>query len=165
MKLGQVLWRKVNPDDLHNADRSLHIVTYDLLEREKYDLAIRLLDFACSKPMKHHSDVIRRVHIINRAIAYKWKGREDKCREIINDEDWSACSKDFNLAVAVLLNDFNQAIVIMKEIGKDGTLKEVHYREWPVFKEFRKSREFLKTFKRIYSKDFGGLEMEKEIHI
>ena len=86
------------------------------------------------------------------------------CREIMEAEDWSACGEDFKLAVEVLTKNFGLAADIMRQIGKNGILREVHYREWPLFKEFRKSEEFLKAFKEIYRCEFAELEVVKSIY-
>jgi hypothetical protein len=45
VKLTQVLWRKILPSDSKEADQSLTEITYNLIERKKYKLAINLLDF------------------------------------------------------------------------------------------------------------------------
>lgn len=155
VKLSQVLWRKLSKDNLEPADKNLTDITYDLIVAEQYPLALNLLEFATTVLKNHSTDICRRTLIINRAQTYKWVGQPDKCRELIKAEDWSACDSRFQLAVAVLQDDFKTAAKIMKSIGPNGEMDESSYKDWPLFKEFRKSSLFLETYKSIYGKPFS----------
>lgn len=73
-------------------------------------------------------------------------GDNIKPKHIVTLEDWSAASIEFRLAEAVLLDDFTSAIAIMKQIGTGICPGKDGYREWPLFKEFRKSSDFVSTF-------------------
>ncbi|MGD0338632.1 MAG: hypothetical protein ABSB78_07560 [Bacteroidota bacterium] len=154
VKLGHVLWRKLFPDQLEDADDRLNDVCFDLLSTESYELAENLLTFATSTLKKHSSDIIRRVFVINLAIANKWQGKENVCQQILKDEDWTACEDRFQLAIAVLQNRFKDAAKIMVAIGPDGKLSIEDYSEWPLFRDFRKYPEFLKAYKRVFRKEF-----------
>lgn len=154
VKLGHVLWRKLFPDQLQEADDSLNDVCFDLLKLESYQLAETLLIFATSTLKKHSSDISRRVFVINLGIAFKWQGKENLCQQILNDEDWTACEDRFQLALAILQNHFKEAAKIMTTMGARGKLSDENYSEWPLFKEFRKSSEFLKAFKKVFRKEF-----------
>jgi len=152
-KLGQVLWRKTftTNTDLKNADRNLQHTIYNLLLSEDYGLAIKLSDFACSKPMKYPDDVCKRIHIINKAIAYKWSGKDEICNRILNSEDWSSAKIEFQLAIQVLREEFSKAKATMLEIGKGNKwVTKENYQGWPVFKKFRQSKEFKQAFKKIF---------------
>jgi hypothetical protein len=85
---------------------------------------------------------------------------EQGARNIITSEDWSDASDEFKLAEAVLLNDFDKAATIMKKIGPDGYPSKSYYRDWPLFKEFRQSEEFLKTFEEIFGEPYNQFEKE-----
>jgi hypothetical protein len=94
------------------------------------------------------------VFVINLAIANKWQGKENVCQQILKDEDWTACEDRFQLAVAVLQNRFKDAAKTMVALGPNGKLSIEHYSEWPLFRDFRKSTEFLKAYKKVFRKDF-----------
>ena len=49
----------------------------------------------------------------------------------------------------------------MKKIGTNGDVGEVQYREWPLFKEFRKTELFQITFEQVFDKPFTASESEK----
>jgi len=160
VKLAHVLWRKLAPSDLEQADKHLSNACYDLLKEEKYTLAKILLDFATITLKKHADSNSRRVFVVNRAQAYKWSGDEQGAHNIIKGEDWSDTSDEFKLAEAVLLNDFGKAATIMKKIGSDGYPSKSSYRDWPLFKEFRQSEEFLTTFEEIFGEPYSQFEKE-----
>ena len=103
---------------------------------------------------------MRRIIIINRAIAYKFGKVPDKAEKILKAEDWSSTSNKFRLAVAVLRDDFKRAALLMKKIGKDGEIGIFEYQEWPVFKEFRKSDDFLVTYQDVFGQEFSIEENE-----
>ena len=52
--------------------------------------------------------------------------------------------------------------------GKE-PFQESHFREWPIFLEFRKKEQFKRSFKKIYGKDLDSpptkSELEKVIEI
>jgi hypothetical protein len=161
VKLAHVLWRKLTPEQREEADEALNAICYELLVDQRYLLAIKLLDFASIDIKKHSNERARRVIIVNRALAYKWHGNQEKAVKIISEEDWSATSVDFQLAEAVLKDDFDRAIKIMKNIGAEGNLGKEEYKEWPLFKEWRKTEEFSSTYKDIFKEPFELVDIEK----
>lgn len=158
VKLSQVLWRKVRPDQLDGADENLIEVTLELLMSEKFKLACELLDFGCDVLKKHGKERSRRILIVNRAQAHKWAGGERKCADIIGDQDWSASGADFRLCVAVLEDRPSDAADIMRAIGRDDSMPETNYQEWPVFRQFRKTNEFATAYAEVFGKEFVSIE-------
>ncbi|WP_447984677.1 hypothetical protein [Nitrospira sp. Nam74] len=163
VKLAHVLWRKAKKEDLENADDNLLDIAFDLLKREEFTLAAILLDFATVTLKKHSSDVTRRAFVINRAQAYKWLGQQDLCEQLLNAEDWSACDPRFHLSVAVLLDKVELACNSMKAIGKSGNVTASDYRDWPLFRELRKSHEFLRTYEEVFGEPFAKIEKATEL--
>jgi len=150
LKLSQVLWRKLSPNDLEKADGSLSHFVYELLIEENYQLAINLLDFACCTLKKWSTEGDRLVYVINRALAYKFSGNNERCQSILSSQDWSACGDNYNLCVAVLKDDFGKAKELMSRIGSSGSVGEVDYIEWPCFKEFRETDCFVTGFSEVF---------------
>ncbi|HYT46251.1 MAG TPA: hypothetical protein VEP90_28235, partial [Methylomirabilota bacterium] len=150
VKLAQVLWRKVEPADRERADKNLNNICYELLVEERFRLACILLDFATDLK-RYSSDQWRRTFIVNRAQAYKWSGDFEKAKKIVTNEDWSAASDKFKLAEAVILDDFDRADGLVKRIGSsDDILNKNTYREWPLFREYRKSEGFPRAFEEVF---------------
>jgi len=156
VKLGQVLWRKLFPNELLKADENLVDVCYDLLVSQEYKLAKVLLLFATSTLKKHSSEEYRRIFKINLAIAYNASGEKSACKILLAEEDWSACRDRLKIALAVLQNRFPDAADIMKRIGKTGEVRRVDYEEWPVFMEFRKTDIFQHTYSEVFGEEFSS---------
>lgn len=163
VKLAHVLWRKLAPEQREEADESFNETCYELLVDQRYTLAIKLLDFATVDIKKYSDERTRRVFIVNRALAYKLRGEQEKAINIISQEDWSATSEDFQLAEAVLKDDFHRAIRIMHSIGSGGQLGKEEYKEWPLFKEWRKTEEFSTAYETIFKEPLDLIDIEKPV--
>jgi hypothetical protein len=96
--------------------------------------------------------------IINLAQAHKWGGKPVEAAKIIASEDWSSCGTQFKLAVAVLADEFERAAGMMKAIAAADLLRKNDYRDWPLFKEFRKSQAFLDAYQNIYGHQLIPIE-------
>ncbi|WP_374290131.1 hypothetical protein [Desulfovibrio desulfuricans] len=162
VKLTHILWRKFIPEDMDEADSNLINIGYSLIEDEHYTLACRILDFACCLP-KHSSELNKLILIVNRAQAYKWGGKKEEAQKILNEIDWSAKSNDFKLAHYVLMEDWENAIDTMRLIGVGDDQTKVSYGNWPLYKEFRKTKIFLDTYKDIFSEEFSEESVTHDI--
>jgi hypothetical protein len=161
VKLGQVLWRKIQPNEIETAEKNLIDVTYDLISEGRYQLARVLLDFATETLKTHPTESLRLRFVVNRAQTYKWTGDEEKCKQILNAEDWSATGPEFKLACAVLNGDFTETNRIVKQIGKDNAEVNKHaYREWPLFKDLRKSPEFIALFEQVFGEPLNKVTVQ-----
>lgn len=164
--LAHVTWRKIDPKDLSSADANLVDILFDLLVSERWDLAVALGEFATNVLKKHSSDERRRILVVNLAQAYKWRGQHDKCSALLANHDWSATSETFQLALAVLSDDLEHAASCMKRIGNDSKkVWEDAYREWPLFREFRKTDVFLKTHEEVFGRPFSTLEQVSDMKL
>jgi hypothetical protein len=151
VKLAQVLWRKLLPDTLQQADQNLLDISYRLISEERYKLAIVLLDFAVEVLPRHSSADVRLRFVFNRAQAYKWSGDDSRARAQIKAEDLSAASPVFKLAAACIHDDLNQSIGYIREIGSKGEIGLPEIRGWPIFKQMRAKDEFAD----VISETFG----------
>ncbi|MBM2837504.1 MAG: hypothetical protein HW415_129 [Deltaproteobacteria bacterium] len=154
VKLGHVLWRKLQPDKLREADNALHLTTYDVLAEERYSLAKILLHFAVDTLKKQASEEFRCMNLINLAIAHNFSGEREQALSILKSYDWSASEEKYKLAVAVLEHRHADAVRMMKAIGASGSITRVDYSSWPLFKEFRHRPEFLATYRELFGEDF-----------
>ncbi len=161
VKLNQVIWRKLNPDNLEEADNTLIEIGYNILYSEDYELTKIILEFSTDVLKKYSDEMVRRVLIVNKALAYKWSGDNKKAKEIISAEDWSICNDNLKLAEAIILDEFKVAADIMRNIGSEGRIGKSEYMEWPLFKEFRKTKDFLTAFEEIFKKPSITIEDEK----
>ena len=159
VKLGQVIWRKLEKD-LEKADDSLIDIGYQLIKKGRYTLACNIMDFACEPYVKHYNKACEYVLCVNHALAYYLKGDLTRCEEIINSNDWSGTDLKYRLAHKVLLEQYDEAIKIMKSIGKVEEMR-VAYAEWPLFNNFGKNQQFRDTYKDIFGKDYQYTETQR----
>lgn len=159
VKLGQVIWRKLKPDELEDADAHLNNVSYQLLVKGHFKLALNLLSFATDTLKKHCDKEVEYIFTINKALAHYLSDKKEEAVKILDKEDWSATSDKFKLAISVLKEDYTDAIELMKSIGSSNKhLNKDAYREWPLFRAFRKTEEFKEAYKEIFGEELVYVE-------
>jgi len=149
-KLAHVIWRRLCPDYLEQSSNNIIDVTFTLIQKKEYDIAIRILDFFTGKQIKHANDSNRRIMLINRAQAYRWNGEADQCKSILDTEDWSLCDNKFKLAVATLQDDFERCYQLIRHLQHDKDFHKPFYKDWPIFRELRKQDDFRKLYQECY---------------
>lgn len=149
VKLSQVFYRKMHSSQLIDADNLINNIAFELLVDEKHELALTLLTFATDLK-KFGSDDTRRVLVVNKALAHKMAGEQEKCLSTLSRLDWSACSDRFTLCIAVLKDDFPKAYAVMRRIGRNGDVDDASYQTWPVFAAIRKEDEFQAVYQEIF---------------
>jgi len=167
VKLGHVVWRKIDSGDCANADESLNDLCHFLIENEEYRLALALLDFALTTPPinKNLSDEIRLLFLINKAQTLKWSGQEGECEKLLESRDWSTLGLKYKLAKAVLSEDYEESSNLMKSIHQSGEVSSNDYRILPIYKKFRKTNQFKSTFKEIFGEYSAYVDIEEEKEI
>ncbi len=159
VKLGQVIWRKLKPEEIEDADAHLNAVCFQLLIKGHNRLALNLLTFATETLKKHHDQEMLCIFNINKALAHYLSDRKDECKKVLDANDWSAANDKYKLAIAVLKEDFPLAINLMKSIGNNNPhVTPEAYREWPLFMKFRKEDSFKEIYKEIFGEDFVYIE-------
>lgn len=113
VKLGQVIWRKLQPEDIENADAHLNNVCYQLLIKGHNKLALNLLTFATDTLKKHHDQEMLCVLTINKALAHYLSDKKEDCKKVLEKHDWSATNDKFKLAIAVLREEYENAIELV----------------------------------------------------
>jgi len=159
--LTQALWRKLQKDETDKADDHLVSITYNLVETEQYALAIKILEYARTKIKRYATEKSRRIVIINLTQAYKWSGNEHQCAHIINTEDWSACSQDFEMAILVLRDRFAEAASLMRQMGAHGPISRHSYNKWPLFKKWRETESFARAYAEVFGTSEGEADFPK----
>jgi hypothetical protein len=154
--LTHTLWRKLFPEEKNVANDSMNDSIYYLLSNKRWKAASEIGCFALEPMMiKDATDILKRIRIVNTAIALKNDKNAKKAIEILESLDWSASIREFKLANAIIRDNESDAAEIMKEIGKNGEfISELSYYEWPLFEDFRGTESFQGTFKEIYGHDF-----------
>ena len=161
-KLAHVIWRRLSSEHLEDSDTNINMITYGLVEKGEYDLAIRLLDFFTHEHIKHSSDSNKRTMTINLAQAHKWANNDEACKKIINQTDWTACGDNYKLAVLVLEEKYNAAYTLMRKLKNDESFLKTYYKDWPLFNELRKQEAFASVYEECYGEPFEVQQKTEE---
>lgn len=157
VKLTHTIWRKLVPDELENADAELNKICYNLLSGKSFYLANVLLDFSCGQK-RHSNDIAKNVFLINKSLCLYLQDKNEEAAKYVNAKDWTACSKDFKLAHAILSGQNEQAYSLMQKIGANGEVNRINYCEWPLFYKIRRETKFKETYREIFKEDYKILE-------
>jgi len=157
VKLTHTVWRKLLLSDMKNADNELNCVCYNLINNKSYNLADTILQFACEQKKKHNS-MTENIFTINLALSKHLNGKQVEVKNILEKKDWSACSDEFKLAFEIISENYEEAYLLMKKIGKNGNVSKTEYKQWPLFKKIREKKEFKKVYKEIFKEDYSILE-------
>lgn len=149
----RVLLYKKDKTCLEEVDKCMITNIFDLIVDERYDVAIELSNFALDKQFQHNNKD-RMYLVLNRAQAYKWKGDEKKCQDLLAEEDFSACSSELKCPKYALEDNLDKVCEMMRSCGNNNEiLKQLQYRTWPIFKGVRDKEQFKETFKSIFGED------------
>ena len=130
------LWRKHASDKESQAFETLNEAAFTLIQDRHYVLAERILEFALTLKGTEVSEEIRKMMVVNLASACRSSHGEDKCREILENEDWSASAIHFQLSVAALKGDEARLVELIPKAKLLG-FEMFSYRTWPVFRFVR----------------------------
>lgn len=162
--LVHTLWRKVLPNECARANDDLNDQIYRLLCSKRWRTAAELGTFSLSDPMLNGaSDIQKRIRLVNTAIALKNLKKLDEMNRLLSSVDWSASVRDFRFAVCILKDELDEAVSIMKQIGKRGELvHEIAYHQWPLFNDFRGNPVFHLAYEEVFGYPFF-LKAEKNM--
>jgi len=162
VKLGHTLWRKTLPDELAEADKHLMFLLYSALETGNWARAEMLGEFALKQRNKANERNEKTI-IINFAQALKRNDKAEKAAELIKSIDWSATRDEFKLSELVLRERWDEAAVLMREVGSDDQLlSEEAYHLWPLFLEFRETEQFALAYQDLFGHSYSE-KVEQDI--
>lgn len=161
--LTQMIWRgSVPAGQSRDADAHLGHLTYSLLATGEFHLAEQLLSYAHAI-RRHIPELSRLLFTINFSQAFKWQNKEEKCREILACEEWNSRPGPFQLAHAVLTDNFAAARELMLELGCNGEVTRDAFDHWPLFKSFRETAEYTTSYELIYGAKPAGRPIQLDL--
>lgn len=95
---------------------------------------------------------------VNRWISQKNNHDLESIKSEINNTDFSALKDDFLLAKYILLEDYDNALPILEE-KTSNVLIATYLEEWPLYKDFRKTK-FFEDFKNRHKDIFNVKEFD-----
>lgn len=154
IKLGQVVWRKLIPTELEQAELSFIDISYDILAQHDYILAEQVLNLSREKAFKKMNAESGYYMSINLAISLKGQEKTKELKQLLSSLDFSALASKFKLASHVLNEEHAKAGALMIKMGVNDDITEHDYRNWPLFRWFRKTDEFKDAFREVFGKEF-----------
>lgn len=139
---------------IKKIDDEIRSIVYNFLCEEEYQQVISIVDNILKTNQTHSSATIFEFNI-NKCIALKER-KNDTYKKILEKLDWSNCDADFKMARAILLDETDNAISIMRTLDKEEMIHA--YIEWPLFKNFTKTDRFKQEFANMY-----GVEFEEKL--
>lgn len=157
LMLAYTLWSKVFPNETELLHNALNDTIYLCLQQKRWKFIAEVEDFVLGEQMrKNISEINYRIRIINTAIGLKFSGDDKACEKLLQSVDWSASYRDFKLAIAVLSEQFGEAVQLMKSIGRSGEIiEQTAYHTWPLFTRFREHPEFYEAYFAVYGEPFA----------
>lgn len=157
LMLAYTLWSKVFPKETEDINKSLNEIVFQCLEQKRWHLVAELQDFVLSEAMRREvAEIDLKIRIVNMSIGLKFSGKDAEAVQLLKSVDWTASHRDFKLAVAVLEDRYEDAVLIMKSIGKTGEIiEQADYHTWPLFTRFREHPEFYDAYFEIYGEAFA----------
>lgn len=154
IKITQVCWRKIEKGSERAADDALGDFGFELIQRGRYNLAIKILEFFFS--LKGKKDEERRlICLVNLANAYKLNGDTKKAQKLLDQEDWSVVNDTFRISVAAVQGRCEEVVRLMRKMGAGCDFGERAYEEWPIFFHVRDQPEFRVAFEEVFKHEYS----------
>lgn len=153
LKLVQVIWRKLKPDETAAAASALNQTCFELLMRRRYRLAKVMLEFGLAQP-KQGTESTRKMMVVNLAIATKQGGNRDNALKILEAEDWSATSDKFKICVAAVREEIGTVIELFPKVAGSGEISRAGFRDWPAFLSVKENSEFVRLFETTFGEPY-----------
>ena len=162
LRVSQASYRRLFPDELKDADRSLNNLTIKFLDSGEWELAERVCNFNLSIPDKLRSSddhEFKYYALINRAIAQK--NLEKDIEPGLLGVPWAAFHPKYSMALHILRDDYDSAKKLMATPSVEEEVTQHGFRTWPLFRNFRESTQFKEAYQELYGEEYI-LDPEKD---
>ncbi len=134
-------WLKECSNDSDEVKKITDLIFEEYLEPQRWVMA-RYFYGLCLQNSRI-SDADKILCKINNWQCYKWLGEYDKVKDEIDRLDISAYKPMYVLGVLALKEDYKS---FFEYYDNQTNIEEVELKEWPLFMELRKSKEYLERF-------------------
>lgn len=160
--LGNKTMKKILKDN-EDADGMIVDASFELLKNKDYFFTEKITSYLLDDKKNNLKDGNRLCLLINRALALKFMKKKKDAEKLMSQEDWSVKSDEYKLASLLVQDKHEEAASLLEHFDKD---KIKSYITWPLFLEFKKSKPFMKTYKKLFGRHYGSdilkLELNKE---
>ena len=136
------LWQKIDKNNLEKRSDVINDFILDYIDKGKFKNAENFARFFCSeKGLKEHYALIGQ---LNYWQSVKWQGKYNEIQNEVEKADYSAKDAFYKAGYYAICNNKELFFTNLDEALKNGKLKLIDAKTWPIFKEMRKKREFKK---------------------
>lgn len=144
--------RLLDKDSVNTEIVNLFNLTFNCFCEKDYETSIAA--FKCLENAKFITLEYKYMSIVNIWISLKEKGEIDCCRKEIEDFDTSALHAKFKMAKYLLLDKFEEADKIVKQLLEKNDIEFYHVKNWPLFIGYRKT-EYYHTLQVEYDNEYS----------
>lgn len=137
----QATWLHWDPNDKEKAVAVLIHHIYESLRESRFEAVKALAAFGYD--IRRVPDILRKVIIVNHAIALRETGDQEKMKEVMKKSDWSSASLRFKVAVDILEGRFEDALASIRKALAVQEVTVYDLKEWPLFSPFRSMPAFI----------------------
>jgi len=122
---------------------SMSEVMFYFMDKEKWKLVSKMNELVLNKGSKYINQKQKMICKINYWQSMKWQDSYESIREEVEKEDTSALTKDFQLCIHALNENYELFFAILEE-AFETDINEHELESWPIFKEIRKMDQYKK---------------------
>lgn len=162
LRIAQASYRRLFPQELEDADKSLNHLAIKFLTSTEWELAERVCDFDLSIPDTLRSgdeNEFKYYALINRAIAQKHLGKDIETG--LSGIPWAAFHPKYSMCLHILRDEYKEAKRLMLSPAVVEEVTQHGFRTWPVFRNFRDSAEFKDGYLELFGEEYV-LDPEKD---
>lgn len=148
---------RIDKDSAKECIREIFYVTFEELEAENYNTCKTV--FGALSENKFADERIKYMSKVNYWISRIETDGLPSVKAEIEKFDVSALDSDFNLAKNTLLQNYNMTTMLLEEMYKKGELLHNIVELWPLFKQYRLSKEYI-NFKKTHPEFSGTISLE-----
>ena len=143
----QEMQLKTSGNSLKSEDFVIVNPMHRLLKNGQYRFLRSIYDYGLEVKM---DGISRKMIIINYCIGLKKQNIDKKHIErVLNEEDWSVLSLDFEMALSVLKGDDNKFYDILEILIKNKEIGKHELQEWELFSFYKKKTRFKALQKKV----------------
>ncbi|MFG0291820.1 MAG: hypothetical protein ACF8MJ_01555 [Phycisphaerales bacterium JB050] len=138
------VWRSISSrDDASVTDRAALSLTYDMFKGGQNDVVANVLGILTERIMVSADENYWLKCVVNRLQALKAAGRTAEYDRVIACKNWETLSTEYQLAYALLSEDFCKATELAGRCIAYDVVQEIDVLEWPLFSKIKRYPAFV----------------------
>lgn len=116
----------------------LFTIGYRFMKEEKWKIALFVYELLSECKTIEQKDKL--MAKINKWQCMKWDGHYNKIKDVVELEDFSAYSMEYQICVAALRDDYTTVFKLLPKMYEENGIETIE--EWPIFKDVRNKEEY-----------------------